>query len=78
LPPPPPGASARQHPTGIAYPEAQNAEFSRSTALAGEVAFFDQNGNGVADPDEVQLFGVGGKLECASCHREHGDAPPRP
>ena len=36
----------------------------------------DQNGNGVADPEEVQLFGTGERIECASCHREHGDAPP--
>jgi hypothetical protein len=65
----------RRHPTGIAYPEAQNPDFFRPTAQAGDVAFFDRNGNGVADPDEVQLFGAGGMLECASCHREHGDAP---
>jgi hypothetical protein len=67
---------ARQHPTGIAYPPAQNQDYSRPTALAGDIAFFDQNVNGVADLDEVQLFGTGGKVECASCHREHGDAPP--
>jgi hypothetical protein len=68
----------RRHPTGIDYPAAQNQDFFRPTALAGDIAFFDRNGNGVADLDEVQLFGAGGKVECASCHREHGDAPPPP
>jgi predicted CXXCH cytochrome family protein len=67
----------RQHPTGIAYP-AQDPDFARPTALGSEVSFFDTNGNGVADLDEVQLFGAGHKVECASCHREHGDAPPPP
>lgn len=66
----------RHHRTGTAYPPAQNQGFSRPTALAGDIAFFDRNSNGVADLDEVQLFGIDGKIECASCHREHGDAPP--
>jgi hypothetical protein len=39
-------------------------------------AFFDSNGNGIADIDEVQLFGLTDKVECASCHREHGDTSP--
>lgn len=66
----------RRHPTGIAYPAAQDPDFFRPTAVAGDIAFFDQNGNGLADPDEVQLFGSDGTVECASCHREHGQAPP--
>lgn len=66
----------RQHPTGMDYPAAGNPDFFRPTAFSDGVAFFDRNGNGMADVDEVQLFGAGGKVECASCHREHGDAPP--
>lgn len=66
----------RHHRTGIAYPPAQKQDYFRPTAQVGDIAFFDRNGNGVADLDEVQLFGIGGKIECASCHREHGDAPP--
>ena len=66
----------RQHPTGIAYPAAPNPDFFRPTALAGDITFFDNNGNGVADLEEVQLFGIGGKIECASCHREHDGASP--
>jgi hypothetical protein len=68
----------RQHPTGVAYPTARVQEFFRPTAFMGDIAFFDLNGNGIADADEVQLFGIGAKVECASCHREPGDAPPPP
>lgn len=66
----------RQHPTGMSYPPAPSQEFFLPTALAGDIAFFDSNGNGVADFDEVQLFGTEAKVECASCHREHGEGPP--
>jgi hypothetical protein len=68
----------RQHPTGIDYPLAAIRDYLPPTALADGILFFDSNGNGIADIDEVQLFGVSGKIECASCHREHGDAPPPP
>jgi hypothetical protein len=68
--------SEQQHPTGIAYPAAQDQDYFRPTALVGDIAFFDKNGNGVADLDEVQLFGIDGKIECASCHREHDGASP--
>jgi predicted CXXCH cytochrome family protein len=66
----------RQHRTGMAYPPAQNQEFFRPTKLGDDVAFFDRNDNGVADLEEVQLFGTEAKVECASCHREHGQTPP--
>jgi predicted CXXCH cytochrome family protein len=62
----------------MAYPPPQNPDFFRPTVLLGDISFFDRNGNGIADFDEIQLFGTGGKVECASCHREHGDAPPPP
>jgi predicted CXXCH cytochrome family protein len=66
----------RQHPTGIIYPPEDNEAYLRPTAFAGDIAFFDDNGNGIADAGEVQLFGAARQVECASCHREHGDAPP--
>ncbi len=66
----------RQHPTGIAYPSPLNQDYFRPTALFGDIVFFDTNGNGIADTDEVQLFGISATIECASCHREHGEAPP--
>lgn len=64
-----------QHPTGMAYPLGPNQEFFRPTGSAGGITFFDRNGNGIADIDEVQMFGVTATVECASCHREHGDSP---
>jgi hypothetical protein len=66
----------RHHPTGIAYPAARNQDYFRPTSLVDNISFFDENGNGVADLGEVQLFGIGGKIECASCHREHDGASP--
>lgn len=68
----------RQHPTGIGYPSGQNQDFFRPTALANDITFFDLNGNGIPDVDEIQLFGTGATVECSSCHREHGEAPPPP
>jgi predicted CXXCH cytochrome family protein len=68
----------RQHPTGMAYPPAHNPDYIRPTALTGDIVFFDRNGNGIADFDEVQLFGINGQVECASCHREHGEVSPPP
>lgn len=65
----------RQHPTGIAYPVFQGSDYNGPTGLEGDIAFFDSNGNGIADADEIQLFGITRKVECSSCHREHGDSP---
>ncbi len=86
---PVPGSTARdyfeyfasprmQHPTGVAYPWTGNQDFIGATTLADGIFFFDTNGNGVADVDEVQLFGISATIECSSCHREHGDGPPPP
>jgi len=71
-------APRRQHPTGIAYPAPENRDFIRPTALIADVTFFDSNGNGIADIDEVQLFGAAASVECSSCHYEHGDTAPPP
>ena len=68
--------SPRHHSTGKAYPSAQDRGFFRPTALAADIAFFDSNGNGVVDVDEVQLFGAEARIECSSCHREHGEGSP--
>jgi hypothetical protein len=70
--------SRGHHSTGTAYPPIQDRSFFRPTVQAGDIGLFDRNGNGVADADEVQLFGAEGKVECASCHREHGDTAPQP
>jgi predicted CXXCH cytochrome family protein len=72
------GASRKQHPTGVPYPAADNQEFFRPNSLVDDLTFFDMNGNGIPDIDEIRLFGLGAKVECSSCHREHGDTPPPP
>ena len=64
------------HPSGIPYPASgpDAAHYKRPNARNAELAFFDRNGNGIADSDEIQLFGlVSATVECASCHREHGN-----
>ena len=67
------------HPVGIKYPADPNAKpnFKQSNSYAG-TGFFDRNGNGKPDSDEVQLFGANGEatVECASCHKEHWNASP--
>lgn len=68
--------SRGHHATGTAYPPEQDRSFFRPNAQAGDVGFFDRNGNGVADADEIQLFGAEARVECASCHREHGESAP--
>jgi len=65
------------HPVGIRYPGTQGKpNFAQPGGRRDDVAFFDRNGNGKADRDEVMLFGAPGEatVECASCHWEHGGA----
>lgn len=68
----------RQHPVGVAYPLAPGQDYNLPMALDGDITFFDANGNGIADLDEIQLFGLSRKIECSSCHREHGTSTPPP
>ena len=64
------------HPVGIIYPIGIRADrnFREPNGRSGDVAFFDKNGNGQADGDEVQLFGrePTATITCSSCHIEHG------
>lgn len=67
------------HPVGVAYPLAAdgNPNFSLPNGSGTDIAFFDRNGNGQPDSDEIMLFGANGAVtvECASCHQEHGSSP---
>lgn len=67
------------HPVGIAYPLGSNAfpKFNLPNGQTADIAFFDRNGNGLPDIDEIQLFGtnVAVTVECASCHKEHESSP---
>ena len=67
------------HPVGVAYPLAAegNPNFSLPNGQRAEVMFFDRNGNGQPDSDEIMLFGANGlvTVECATCHKEHVGLP---
>lgn len=72
------------HPVGVSYPLGSNAfpnfafpNLNFPNGVSGDIAFFDRNGNGQPDIDEVQLFGtdIAMMVECASCHKPHGNAP---
>lgn len=64
----------RHHPLGISYPGPGDLQFRPPDRQNPDLAWFDRDGNGTADPGEVQLFGPDRRVECASCHREHGAA----
>jgi len=63
---------ARHHPQAVAYPGPQDSQFRQPDRRGPDVAWFDRDGNTTADGGEVQLFGPERRVECASCHREHG------
>jgi len=70
---------ASHHPVGIKYPAGLNTKpnFNQPNARSSGVAFFDRNGNGQPDNDEILLFGAGAAtVECSSCHMRHGNTPP--
>ena len=66
------------HSVGVQYPLVSNAasDFNLPNGQVAGVSFFDGNGNGKPDGNEIQLFGAKGafKVECSSCHKEHGDS----
>lgn len=71
------------HSVGVAYPIGTFGPYARYKPPTGQVAgtaFFDTNLNGLVDPAEVQLFVLGSiaKVECSSCHIEHGAVAPPP
>ena len=67
------------HPVGVKYPANSNAKpnYSLPNGQVAGVTFFDRNGNGLPDNNEIQLFRENGAatIECASCHVEHGKTP---
>jgi hypothetical protein len=67
------------HSVGVSYPLGSNAypNFNLPNGQSADIAFFDRNGNGQSDIDEIQLFGttVPVTVECASCHKAHGSSP---
>ncbi len=69
------GEPGRHHPVGVAFPDNPEAASLNAPDGTGDgFAYFDRNGNGEPDGDEVRLYGPGRSVECASCHREHDGA----
>lgn len=66
------------HPVGIHFPNpGPGVDFNQPTKQNGSaIAFFDTDGNGRADPNNIRLYdsgnGNGYSVECASCHDPHG------
>lgn len=65
------------HPVGIRYPTTfgPDVDFREPTGeFGGKMKFFDTNGNGRPNTNEVRLYdtGDGYEVECASCHDPHG------
>jgi len=65
----------RHHPVGVRQPGPDNPAYRQPGAELEGVAFFDRNGNGSLDAEEVRLSDAG-TVECYSCHREHGVGEP--
>lgn len=69
--------TSSHHPSGIKYPVNVIAypDFKQPGERRGNILFFDRNGNGQPNGDEVQLFWKNNAVmvECASCHMEHGN-----
>lgn len=65
------------HPVGVQFPDTfgPGIDFNEpNVKIPNRMAYFDGNGNGHADTDEVRLYdtGEGYEVECASCHDPHG------
>ncbi len=62
------------HPVGVSYPDTAIYDFNEPSTTRGNLRFFDTNGNGRADNNELRLYnsGDGFEVECASCHNPHG------
>ncbi|MDH3325654.1 MAG: hypothetical protein OEM38_02915 [Gammaproteobacteria bacterium] len=75
-PAPQEGYLADDHPIGVSYPTKFDAsvDYNEPDIKTGRIAFFDNNGNSHADPDEIRLYdtGDGYEVECGSCHDPHG------
>lgn len=61
------------HPVGVVFPVSNVEDFTAPGATQGSSTFFDLNGNGHMDKDEIRIYDS--KVECASCHDPHGVSP---
>jgi hypothetical protein len=71
---------AEHHPVEIAYPPpAKLGDYKLPDARKGDKSYFDTNGNGKLDDDEIRVYVDEDKVEitCNTCHREHEKSPVR-
>lgn len=63
------------HPVGIRYPSVgPGVEFNKPDGEFKNIQYFDENGDGAIQKNEIRLYntGDGYEVECASCHDPHG------
>lgn len=68
---------SNDHPVGVRYPENfTGIDFAvpSATNANNTLSFFDKDGSGRVDTNEIRLYntGEGFEVECASCHDPHG------
>lgn len=64
---------ALHHPVGVKYPTGVNESFNQPNGRNAGLTFFDRNGNGQPEREEIRLFGNAATVECDTCHQEHGN-----
>lgn len=62
----------KHHPMGRPLPA--TPAFNQPDRCSGAIRFFDQNHNGLAEPNEVRVFGSLHQVDCGSCHGEDATA----
>lgn len=62
------------HPVGVRLPNPALYDFWNPSGYEKNMRFYDNNGNGYADTNEIRFYdsGDGYEVECSSCHDPHG------
>ncbi len=65
---------SNDHPVGVKLPDPGQFDFKMPNGTRGNLQFYDTNGDGFANPNEVRFYNTGNgfEVECASCHDPHG------
>jgi hypothetical protein len=62
------------HPLGVTLPDTATYDFKPTTATTAQADFYDVNGNGRLNPEDIRFYSDGAnyRVECATCHDPHG------